>query len=524
ITDPEKRILQASALERNSFPIKIPNSRISFSEFRELEGIPDLTISIDPQERLRCSHGMSYWDLLRIRNGKIPNVADAVAKPSTDAAINSLISVAHHHRIPLIPIGGRTGVTEATNIRDKAIVVDLQRMNHVVEFIPSSCLAIVEAGILLPDLEKWLGERNYRFGHSPQSFLSASVGGSIAARGAGQFSSIYGHIGDMISDLEVLTPVGTFRNRNNLVPESAAGPDLNEIFVGSEGALGIIAKAGVKIHPIQTIQFVSFLFKSFEDGLKAISEFYQKGVRPAVIRLSDKEETGLFLDTTLEGRQTHKAFLRKMLSSYLWLKGSVLEGSCLLLLVFDGHTKINSASKKIASSISKRNGAIPLGSVPAKRWYKERYELPFYRDTLMSSGILVDTLETAARWDKLPELYKKVTEELRKMCPIVTAHVSHVYDVGAAIYFTFMVLETYDWHDPLVKRIRKKIVDIFLNSATISHHHGVGSAFSEFLVRERPLLANELVSRIKLVLDPKGIMNPSAGLVYPNSDQHIWPQ
>ncbi|MHA2366539.1 MAG: FAD-binding oxidoreductase [Candidatus Hodarchaeales archaeon] len=505
--------------EQLNFPFQLNDPNIDKKILEELSDIKDLEISVKPLDRIAHSIGKSYWDLIRLRNGKLTHLVDIVATPTTSNALKKLIKIANREKIPVIPVGGKTGVTEAVEPINRGIAINLLAMNKILDFQPENCLIKVEAGILLPDLEQWLQEHNFKLGHSPQSFMFTSVGGSISARGSGQHSGLYGPMRNLIHDLTIETPVGTFSNSNTLVPESAVGPDLTELFIGSEGALGVIVEADLKIRVFQKQDYKAFLFKSFEDGIKAIKDTFQAGYNPATVRLSDSEETQLFLSLASDyERSLKEKAIRKIGQSIIKRKGFIRNQRFLLITHYEGDSKIVNVTKDKVSNFCKKYNAFSLGGSPAKRWYETRYDLPYLRENLLQLGILADTLETSATWDNLLKLYSAAITNLRKFCPIAMAHVSHVYTEGASLYFTFMAKEDYNWEDPLIQRIRNSTIQIFLdNGGTISHHHGVGQAFKSFLPLERPLLSLEVLKAIKSTLDPKNILNPASGILTEDS-------
>jgi alkyldihydroxyacetonephosphate synthase len=517
IKDLKEKFMKNQLRENPNFPITIPQSKIENKILEALNKNLDFSFSTDAFSRIKFSIGMSYWDLLRLRNGKLSKFVDGVVFPKNTNGLKYIIKIADENEYFLIPSGGRTSVTEA--IEPKAnertiIAVNLRKMNKILKFLPETNLLQVESGLLLPDIEDYLKERNFKFGHSPQSFMYTSIGGAIGARGAGQFSSLYGNIKDMIQDMTVETPIGTVTDRKILTPESAVGSNITDLLIGSEGSLGIISKVYLKIKPIQPLIFSSFLFKTFEDGIKSIRTFYQLGLKPLVIRLSDKEETKLFLriSSNTEEGMIDKIF-KEAASFYLKRRGFLTDHQCLLILIFEGEEEVVKSQRNIISNICKKNQGISIGGSPAKSWYEDRYQLPHYRSNFMEQGLLVDTLETATTWDKLPILYKEINTELKKYCKISMAHISHVYKEGAAIYFTFINEEDYNWENPLISRIRNSVIPIFIkNNATISHHHGVGSAFKKFLDLEKDLITLEIFKSIKQIVDPNNIFNPSSGL------------
>ncbi|MHA2289867.1 MAG: FAD-binding oxidoreductase [Promethearchaeota archaeon] len=517
IKDLKERFTKNQSKEHVNFPITIPKSKIEDKILNTLNENLDLDFSTDALTRIKFSMGMSYWDLIRLRNGKLSKFVDGVVFPKNNNGLKYIIKLANEYRFFLIPSGGRTSVTEAIEPKTDDgifIAVNLVKMNRILKFLPDASLLQVESGLLLPNIEHYLKERNFKFGHSPQSFMYTSIGGAIGARGAGQFSSLYGNIKEMIHDMTIETSIGTVSDRKILTPESAVGSNITDLLIGSEGSLGIISEVYLKIKPIQSLIFSSFLFKTFEDGVKSIKTFYQLGLKPLVIRLSDKEETKLFLriSSNTEEGMVNKIF-KEAASFYLKRRGFITDHQCLLILIFEGEEEVGKSQRNLITKICKKNQGISIGGSPAKSWYEDRYQLPHYRSNFMEQGLLVDTLETAATWDKLPILYKDVNTELKKYCKISMAHISHVYKEGAAIYFTFLNEEDYNWENPLISRIRNSVIPIFnKNNATISHHHGVGGAFKKFLDLEKDLITLEIFKSIKQIVDPNNIFNPSSGL------------
>ncbi|MFW9930966.1 MAG: FAD-binding oxidoreductase [Candidatus Thorarchaeota archaeon] len=518
INNSNLRIKSLKEDTKNNFPITYEPSKINPNLLERLNNISDLNFKQDLISRLKYSIGKSYWDLLRIKNGKIRKIVDGVVFPSSRNALIQLIQVANEENFIIIPSGGNSSVTEPLdppNDNRVVIAANLSLMNKVIKILPESHLVITEPGILLPDLDQVLKTEGLQLGHSPQSYIHTSVGGAISSKGAGQLSSGFGTMADMVNDLKIELPMGTVCNRKFLVPESAVGPRISEIFLGSEGALGIISEATLKVKPIQNKLFKAFLFKSFHEGVNAIRNVYQNGIRPTIIRFSDNFETSLFFKLASDVSDTILInSAKKILPTYLKLRGFQDKDTFLLILMFEGPKQLNKTQAKIASKICKKYGGVSITGMPAKAWYKDRYNLPFYREKFFELGILVDTLETATTWEKIDTLYSEVMKKLKKYCKVRMAHISHVYEQGASLYFTFMAEETFNWQNPLIFQIRQEIVESFLiNGGTISHHHGVGSAYKNFLPKERDQITLFLLKKIKNALDPKNIMNPSSGLL-----------
>ena len=508
ITDLNDRIDEIKALEERSFPQSIPESKLSVNIVQKLGSIKDLHFTSDNYERFISSSGQSYVDLLKKRNGKFTNVVDGVVKPTTREAVRTLIAIANENAIHLLPMGGKSSVTQALTANGLTIAVNMDDMNKIINFSPENELLEVEAGIMLPEVESWLAERNFQLGHSPQSFIQTTIGGAIASRGAGQFSSSFGTMRKMVHSVTVETPKGTFIDRKNIVPESAVGPSLSELFIGSEGALGIIITVTLKVKPILKKRFKAFIFKQFEDGIQAIQDFYQKGINPATIRLSDETETEM-LFRLLDKEE----FKNKLAEIYLNYRGYDTRHRCILFVYLEGEKDSTKNDLDVLSKSCKHFHGISLGEGPAKQWYESRYDIPFLRENFLEAGILLDTLETATTYDKLQTVHDKTLETLQKYCSFAMCHLSHVYPQGASLYFTFVAKETYNWEQPLINKIRREVITGFISQgATISHHHGVGMAFREFLPEERNEIANGMIKAVKEYLDPKNIMNPASGL------------
>ncbi len=224
IEDLEAQIEKIKNFEDHNFPQTLPESRLSENIVLALNAIKDLHFTANAYERFISSTGQSYLDILRKRNGKLKNIVDGVVKPTSIESIQSLIKIAEENSIHLLPMGGKSSVTQTLTPSGLTIAINMLDMNKIISFSPENELVEVESGILLPALENWLAEKNFQLGHSPQSFISTTIGGAIASRGAGQFSSSFGTMRKMVHSVTVETSKGTFNDRINIVPESAVGP------------------------------------------------------------------------------------------------------------------------------------------------------------------------------------------------------------------------------------------------------------------------------------------------------------
>jgi alkyldihydroxyacetonephosphate synthase len=468
--------------------------------------------------------------------------------PTKEEHIVAALRIAEEHGLAVIPFGGGTsvvgGVEPLDNGHRAAITLDMRGMRGIIAIDDVSRTATIETGITGPELEARLGERGYTLGHFPQSWEYSTLGGWIAARASGHASIRYGKIEHMVMSLRVVTPRGIIETRR--VPASAAGPDLDQVLLGSEGVLGVITQATVVIRPKPAVMdYRGLLFGSFGDGIAAIREMVQGGVDVAMARLSSPEETQAFVAM----RHLPTSFSEKTKERLgRWLiarKGLSLETGCLMILGVEGDddepapmlgqgARVGAGSseataheiQRAALEICRRYGAFDLGRGTGRAWHADRFETPYLRDVLIDHGILVDTLETATTWDNLAALYGRVKAAIEQAItagnvkPWVMCHVSHAYPAGAALYYTFLAKQIPGHEVEQWEAVKRAATDaIMQNGGTLSHHHGVGYEHTPWLEMEDGREGVEALRAIKQTLDPKGIMNPGKLMT---SDEFVW--
>jgi len=490
--------------------LSIPACKLDEHHLQSLkEVVGENNVTTSAFERGRLSTGYSYYDVIRLRLGQITQFPDIVAYPANHNEVQAIIDYANEHKIPIVPVGGRTGVTEASELPNGGITLDLtKRMNKILGFDEKSLTVQCQSGIMLPDLEAYLNEHGFMMGHFPQSFEHSSLGGSIVTRGAGQQSTKYGKIEEMVFGLRLATPVG--EKRTVELPASAMGPDLVRVICGSEGTLGIITEATMKVHSYlpETREFSSFLFKDFSSGLDAIRMLMQYGVTPATVRLSDPEETRILtqLGTTSHKKPSIISTVKERLAKkYLKWKGYI-NGASLLILEYEGEKEIVRLTRSKSHQICKKWGGFYLGRRAAKEWWQSRYELPYLRDSLMDIGVLVDTLETATHWSRIERLYNEVTKTLHKHAEIVMTHCSHVYPRGGALYFTYLTKRKKGQEAQQILDIQHDVLTVLEEEkCALSHHHGIGHAFKKWFASHAEA---EVIIALKRLWDPNSIMNP----------------
>src|SRR5574341_1285818 len=374
---------------------------------------------------------------------------------------------------------------------------------------------MVQCGIVGPALEKQLNAAGYSLGHFPQSFEFSTLGGWMATRSAGQYSTRYGKIEDMVCSLRVITPTGAIQTPQ--VPAAAAGSDIAQMLIGSEGSYGIITQATVKLHPLPRYRkFPSFLFHSFEEGMLAARQLLQMGLRPTVLRLSDEDETemGAILGGLTRG-------LKNRLGKW-WIekKGFSFTRSAVLILGFEsGAGKPARAllqdELQIVKEVTKQNGGLYIGQSAGKSWHKKRIELPYLRDLLLDRAVMVDTLETATTWQNLLTLHRAVKQSLAQAIEaerekaLVLAHLSHAYSDGASLYYTFFSRQKKGEELAQWQRVKNAATDsIVQHGGALSHHHGIGAMHKPWLPQYAGEVGVSMMRGLKSVLDPEAIMNP----------------
>ena len=506
----------AMALEE----IPLPDTRLSESQLADLRALlaPE-RVCTDRYERLFHAFGKSYHDLIRLRRGQVEEAPDAVVYPESAEELVKLTGFATEHHLALIPYGGGSSVVGGVESRagglDGVLTVDLTRMNRVLHIDGESLTATAEAGIYGPQLEAHLQERGYTLGHYPQSFQFSTLGGWIAARGAGQQSNRYGTAAKFFAGATVVTPNGTISTL--ATPNSAAGPDLRHLIAGSEGVFGFITEATVKLHSVPPARdYRGFLFSDFKDGAAVIREIIQEHIEVAMLRLSDADETWFLSQFKSIGKPA--SWASKATSAALDLVG-VGEKPCLLLVGLEGTTASTSTSRVGIARIALGAGGIPIGAKPGKGWYGTRFEMPYLRDALLDRGVGVDTLETSTHWSNIHHLHQVVRNQIATSIrrhtrvgtgdPIVMAHISHSYTDGASLYFTFLFPMSEQAPVEQWKAIKREVSDAILdNGGTISHHHGVGTDHRDWMTPEKGELGVTLLKAMRDSVDPHGLMNP----------------
>jgi alkyldihydroxyacetonephosphate synthase len=483
-------------------------------------------VSSAHDDRLLHAYGKSYRDLVRLRAGLVEPAPDAVVYPASEEAVLAVLRLAARRGFSVVPFGGGSSVTGGVEaLGDRPVVcLDLARLDRVLALDELSATATIQAGIRGPALEAALGVRGYTLGHFPQSWEFSSLGGWIATRSAGQQSTGYGKIESMVLSLTVAAPAGVVCTR--LAPAAATGPCLREMLVGSEGILGVITQATMRVRPLpEQRAYRGVVYHSFTAGLAAVREIAQSGLQPVTVRLSDPAETQASLAMQrrkggLSGRVQalgKEALARMGYDLRGGPPGSCDTGPCLLILGCEGRAADVGRTGAACTAICRRHGGLDLGSSVGAQWYAERFALPYLRDLLLDRGVMTDTLETATVWSKVASLHQQVTAALRQAgAPFVMCHVSHLYRNGASLYFTFLARQEPGREIAQWQALKRAATNaIMTGGGALSHHHGIGYEHAAWMGQEHGDLGLESLRAMKAVLDPEGVMNP--GKVLPAS-------
>ncbi len=473
---------------------------------------PHPLVSTDPEERVRHARGQSLPDWIALRTGVVGVFPDGVAHPTDDAQVRELLAYGRDAGVRLIPYGGGTSVAGHINPPPgdaPVLTIAMDRMAGLLAFDEGNHLATFGAGVRGPALEQMLAVRGFMLGHYPQSFEFSTLGGWIATRSSGQQSAGYGRIEQTFAGGKVQTPLGELRMAP--YPASAAGPDLREMMLGSEGRFGIITEAVVRVRPKPDREiFRAVFFPDWESAWLAARAIAHARIPYSMLRASTPVETETML--ALAGHQK----LISALEMVLAFRGAS-KGKCMLLLGFSGRRRAVAEALAAALALTRKYHGAYVGPLVADQWIKNRFRAPYLRNTLWEAGYAVDTLETALTWDRVPAAVDAIEAAIRAALSDVGervhvfTHLSHVYETGSSVYTSY-VFRTVPDADEMMRRWKlckdaasKAIVAV---GGTISHQHGVGLDHAGYLQAEKGALGIGALHALARYWDPTGMMNP----------------
>jgi alkyldihydroxyacetonephosphate synthase len=439
-----------------------------------VERLRSVCVEVSVEPDVLDAAGEDHWTMA----AAVATRPVAVARPATAAEVAAVLAECSSARVPVTPAGGRSGVCGGAIPVHGGVVLDLRDLTGACHVDDGSLLVDVRAGTMGDVLEADLRDRHgLTLGHRPQSVAISTVGGWLACRSAGQYSTRYGKIEDMVAGLEVALADGRLIRTGGRAPRAAVGPDLTQLFVGSEGTMGVITEARLRLRPAPVAERrAAYRFDTFADGIDSCRGILRRGATPAVVRLYDEAESA----------------------------ESFSVGGPLLVVLDEGEPWVVDATMAVVAEECGAAGAESCGPAPVDRWIAHRDDT---RDVaaLARQGIYGDTLEVAAGWSSLPGLHEAVRTAVSEVAGTIwfSCHLSHAYSDGACLYLT-MAGQGERWYVPAWDAAAGAVL---ANGAALSHHHGIGLAKARFLPAFLGA-AHSLLADVKRVLDPAGVLNP----------------
>jgi alkyldihydroxyacetonephosphate synthase len=454
------------------------------------DAVGDRGLSTDPADRDAVAHDLWPRALIAERGGRLLPGPDAVVWPAGRDQVAAVCAACHRAGVPFTPFGAGTGVCGAAIPVRGGVVLDLKRLDRILDWDLESGWVVVEPGLLGSRLEDACRERGCTTGHHPSSLALSTVGGFVATRSAGQLSTRYGRIDDLVAGLDVVLPDGTTVSLR-AQPASGAGPDLRRLFLGSEGGFGVVVEVTLRLHPLPERRVDhAALFGGFAAGVAAVREALQAGLRPSLLRLYDPADTALQASElgVGEGGGDH----------------------ALLLASCEGRAAVAAAEAGELAAICAAHGARPCDPAAVAAWYARRDDIGFAQARYLPlPGAVIDTVELAAPWSRLVTLHEAVRRRLGGRL-IVLCHLSHGYPDGACLYFSFAgVAAGEEAAVPLHERLWAEVMAAAAEAgASIAHHHGAGLARAPYMAAELGEGGLAVLRRLKAALDPGGVANP----------------
>lgn len=443
------------------------------------------------------AHARDSWSLSELLDyqGESAPIPIAVVEAASTSDVVQTLRVCREHRTPVVAYGGGSGVCGGIRVGEGTVVLSTRGLSGLIDLDEGDLTATFGAGTMGCDAERRVQEHGLTIGHWPQSIDLSTVGGWVATRASGQYSTAYGNIEDMVLDLEVVLPDGQIL-RTRRTPRAAAGPDLRQWFLGSEGILGVVTEVTFSLRPLAEHQVrQAFHFEGLHGALASVQRLMREGWRPPVVRLYDPRESRRhFGDACPSGR-------------------------AMLILLHEGPkaaatTEADAVAALCCDADGKRADASAVDE-----WFEKRNEVPSFR-SLVEAGLVVDTIEVASTWQHLPRIYDAVTQSLAEVPGMLsaTAHTSHAYRSGANLYFTFVAKPA----DPATMAdVYRECWDramraTLANHGGIAHHHGIGRVRRDYLACEIGDAGISLLSALKRAIDPDWLLNPGNLLPQPD--------
>jgi len=442
-------------------------------------------------EATRAAHRADSWMLSELRDfqGRAGPLPQAVVRAGGVEDVATCLRICREARTPVVTYGGGSGVCGAIQVTAETIVLATREMSGLVELDSDDLRATFRAGTMGNEAEARVQQDGLTIGHWPQSIDLSTVGGWVATRASGQYSTAYGSIEDMVLALEAVLPDGRIL-RTRDTPRASAGPDLRHLLFGSEGTLGVVTEVTFSLRSLPELQAKrAFHFESLRTGLEAIRQLMRAGWRPPVVRLYDAQES-----------QRH-------------FGDHCPDGRAMLILLHEGPVAAVSAEVEGVAALCRAVGGEQTDSSAVDLWFEKRNHVASFR-TFLEGGLIVDTIEVAATWSRVGELYDRVTRSLLELpdVRVATAHSSHSYRSGTNLYFSFAAKpdDPERMEEVYTECWRRTMVAAGECGAGIAHHHGIGRVRRDFLEAEIGSSGVGLLRSVKRALDPDGLLNPGA--------------
>lgn len=512
--------LDVNDLHRSDYPTQIPAPLEAPEFIKEVAAfLNGSQMDSDGENRLRHGHGHTQEEMFAIKHKTLGRIPDVVIYPEMEEQVAGLIEAAKKHNVALIPFGGGTNVTDALRCPENEnrfiASVDMRRMNRIRWIDPENRLACIEAGAVGRHIMSGLKEYGFSMGHEPDSVEFSTLGGWIATNASGMKKNKYGNIEDIVMDVTVATADGRLE-RSTCAPRESVGSDLRRLIFGSEGTLGIITSAVVKLFPLPEVQeYGSVLFPSFEDGYGFMEEVTRKSTPPASMRLVDnlQFQFGLALKPASTGLKVMKSNFEKFFVTKIKGFDPLKMAPC--TLVFEGTRAEVERQQREVYAIAAKHKGMKAGGENGRRGYQLTYSIAYIRDFLMNYYIIAESFETSCRWsDALAiceNVKSKLYEEYKKRglpgTPFVTSRITQVYQTGVAIYFYFGF---YYKGIPNPSEVYLELEDIaraeiLRSGGSLSHHHGIGKIRRQFLPDIMSATALKWKKDVKKALDPQNV-------------------
>jgi alkyldihydroxyacetonephosphate synthase len=513
---------------RSHYPPPIDASRATPALLEELRSITSAgQVSDEARARLRRGHGHTQEEMFAIKYGQVSRVPDCVVFPESDAQVQAIVELALRRDACVIPFGGGTNVTSALRCPDDEtrpiISVDMRRMNRIVWIDRENRMACIEAGAVGRDIITALAAEGFTMGHEPDSVEFSTLGGWIATHASGMKKNRYGNIEALVLDVTAVTASGRL-SRSGAMPRESTGIDPRLLLFGSEGNLGIVTSAVVKLFPLPEVcEYGSVLFKNFDQGLAFMRALSGAGNLPASVRLMDnlQFQLGIALKPAKSGAAAIGSKLQKwMVTGPLGFDPDTMVACT---LVFEGPRRLVAQQQRDVYALARRHGGMKGGAENGKRGYQLTYGIAYIRDFIMKQWYLAESFETSVPWSKAANLCARVKQTILDECarrnipgkPFVSYRVTQAYDTGCVVYFYFAFYykgvenPSHVYHE--IERLARD--EVLRCGGSLSHHHGVGKLRQAFLPQIMSAASLHWIAAAKQAIDPRNVFG--AGNLHP---------